>query len=236
MARKNKSKFVWVIALINKDNLKYCGWELETSLKFHSVEFYVPQLRILEKKHKNKKVFRTVLLLFNYGFFKVPKKKLKNHRYFNELKDEVSCISGYLKNRADAKSKILRKGTDESIPIAVADQHHITHLKKIEEANQVFTSEELSQVKEGDHIRLRGYPFEGMLANIIKIDHKKQKVKVKIVEELYSHELFNVVELEFENVFFSIYSQDTDDSLMGLKSLDEIASFNRNHKVFEDHE
>lgn len=231
-----KDKYTWVIALIDKDHLKICGWELESSNKFSNVEAFIPQARILEKKQKGKKVFRNVPLLFNYGFFKVPTKKLKNYKYLNELKDHVTCITGYLKNKANAKTKYLKKGIDESLPFAIALPEQIAHLRKVEKANQIYTAKELSDVKEGDVIRLKGYPFDGMLAKVLKIDFKREKVKVKILEELCNETLFSTMELEFENVFFSIYMADTEDKLMGHKSIDEIGSYNRSHNVFKDYD
>ena len=64
--------------------------------------------------------------------------------------------------------------------MALARSHEIKALKESSDKLQTYSSQEVEDLKVGALITLKTYPFENMLVEVMEINLKQKKVKVKI--------------------------------------------------------
>lgn len=206
MGKKSKNKRVWLIAYINRSYINIANEEL-AEYGYKNVEAYIPTVRVLRKQFKGKPVFEFVPLLFNYGFFNMPYKKACNTEYISELRQRITCIYGWVKDPIKTVSENLHlrldnRGFIHAIPkAALATDEEVTRLVKASDSMSIYNAEDLERIKPGDYIKLEGYPFEGMPAEIISINKRKREVIVKLLLDA----IVKQVTVSFDNVFYSVY-------------------------------
>jgi transcription antitermination factor NusG len=224
-AKLKSDPFVWVIAYIDKKFLKNTEKDLNRYPEYAGVEAYIPTVKILKKTFKNENFFEEVPLLFNYGFFKVPRKYAVYKNWLENMQKNITCIYGWVKDPANVISSRPKIRDDEKsvfrgISVATATSAEIAKLIRDSVNIGAHSADDISLLKTGDPIILRGYPWEGIRANVLEIDHKKQDVKVEL--QIFSQ--MKEVRVSFDNVFFTIYHHGNyDDSLTQDKSFDEMA-------------
>lgn len=218
------SKKIWVIAYINREFIDIAKEEIKR-YNHKDIEVYIPTVRVLKKKFKNKNHFEFVPLLFNYGFFKIPYNKVMNPEYLSELRQQITCIYGWVKDPAkiqvDNRSGLKMDNSNfvDALPtVAIATDEEVIRLVKSSESMDIFDEKDLGMIKPGDIIKLNGYPFDDMLAEVININPKKREVKVSLYMDLIIKE----ITVSFENVYYSIY-KNHDESLSD-NSTDDLAS------------
>lgn len=234
--------FVWLIAYIDSAFIKDCQAQLDKHLEFKEVEAVIPTVKIIKKKFKGKNEFEEVPLLFNYGFFKVPRKVAIHKEFLEMLQQKISCIYGWVKDplkltkppkrktknhkkpkKKKKPKKINREILDKHITVATATSQEVSELIRKGVELGIHNADDVNILKKGDYIVLKGYPFEGVEAEFISCNIGKKTVRVRIIIMDRNQE----VEVSFDNVFFSIYkNKGYDDSLTIKKSLDEMASNN----------
>lgn len=201
-----ENKTVWAIAYINRDFIDIANSELER-YGYNEIEAYIPTVRLLKKRFKGKNVFEFVPLLFNYGFFKMPYNKAINPDYLMELRQRITCIYAWVKDPAQLhpnKTNLKKdnSGFSDALPqAAVATDKEVARMIKATQSMSIYCSEDLKRIKPGDHLQLEGYPFEGMPAEVVKINHKRGEVIVKLDMDAIVKE----VTVSFENVFYTVY-------------------------------
>lgn len=205
MARNSNSDTVWCIAYINRDHIKIVEQELE---KYdYDVEAYIPTVRILKKQFKGKNVFEEVPLLFNYGFFKVNYEDSVNPDFLLELRNRITAIYGWVKDPTRAlhtspRLSMSNSDTYAGVPVtALATDREVAILNKKAKKMGIFSAEDISMLAPGDYIKLKGYPFDNMPAEIVSINKKKGKVKVSLLMD----SIMKDVTVSFENVFYTVY-------------------------------
>lgn len=222
MARKKKSKYTdkdycWLVAYINSAYIERVYTDMKKSLEYADMEVYIPTVRILKKTFKGENLFEEVPLLFNYGFFKVLRKYAIHPTYLENMKKNISCIYAWVKDPAKvlAERPKLRMDnkyvfTDKDVPIATATSEEISKLLSAAYYNHIYDSDDIDKLAPGQVINLRGYPFDNILAEVVEVYPEKHKVKVKmgILDQVRE------VMVTFDNVFFTIYhNQSFDDSV-----------------------
>jgi len=206
MAKKSKDKKVWLIAYINRSYINIVNEEL-TEYGYDKVEAYIPTVRVLRKQFKGKPVFEFVPLLFNYGFFNMSYKNACNTEYISELRQRITCIYGWVRDPIKTMNENPHLRTDNrglirAIPrAALATDEEVTRLIKASDSMSIYNAEDLARIKPGDYIKLEGYPFEGMPAEIININKNKREVIVKLLLDA----IVKNVTVSFDNVFYSVY-------------------------------
>lgn len=244
MKRKKtfNKKYAWVIAqidnteLLNKDGSSKVQKELKKFPEYKNVEVFIPTIRVISKTFKKENKFEEVPLLFNYGFFKIPRDLAIYKSFLENMQRNISCIFCWVKDNAkkiinpdniiivqDDETKTLSrkkpKLKDKHVPVATATPDEIAWLVKESYTLTAHSAEELNRLGEGAFITLRGYPWEGVNAVIVDINEKKRKVKVNI--EIFGAQ--KEMEVEFDNVFFSTYQRKNyDDSLSTLSSIEQM--------------
>lgn len=236
MKTRNKLKqqlkndpFVWVVGYIDAKFLKNVERDLNKYPEYKEVEAYIPTVKILKKTFKKENIFEEVPLLFNYGFFKVPRKFAVYKDWLDNMQKNVTCIYGWVRDpantmkekpklRIDGKSVYNNKAN--RVSAATATSKDIARLLRDTINLGAHSADEINLLKVGDSIQLRGYPYEGVNAIVLDIDHKRQKINV----EIRIFDQMRPALVSFDNVFFTIYhnNHNFDDALSGLKSTDEM--------------
>lgn len=217
--------YCWCIAYINRDFIQRTEKELKRYN--YDIETYIPTVRVIKKKFKNKDMFELVPLLFNYGFFRIPFEDACNPEYLMILRSRITCIYGWVKDpahtvRNDTKLRSNNKESGTAMPAsALATDREIADLIKQSGNLNIYSSDELSRFKKGDYINLKGYPFDDMPAEIIHINHKKREVKVSLLIAQLTKE----VTVSFDNIFYTIY-KGFDESLSNGLNIDELSNHN----------
>lgn len=234
-----ESKHVWVVAYINRDFINLANHEL-IEYNYNDIEAYIPTVKVLRKQFKGKQLYEFVPMLFNYGFFKMPYEKACNPEILLELRHRISCIYAWVKDPSSMMDDVrpglnaANKSFDKAIPrAAIATDKEISEMVKTSKTLGIFTQDDLRQFKSGDYIKLEGYPFEGMPAEIVRINYKKKEVTIKLMIDAIVKDMT----VSFENVFYSIYKdysekgrEQSTDALVdryGSNALDHI-TFKRN--------
>jgi len=75
---------------------------------------------------------------------------------------------------------------------------------------------DLERIKPGQYVKLEGYPFDNMPAEVVSINHKRKEVKVKLLMD----SIIQDVTVSFENVFYSIYKNFDEENRE--KSIDDL--------------
>lgn len=204
--KRNHGK-VWLVAYINRSFIDKVHNEL-IQYDYDDIEVYIPTVKVLRKTFKGKQLFEFIPLLFNYGFFKVPYQFACSAEALMEMRNRISAIYGWVKDPAitlkdaDLNLNLNNDNFPDAKPqAALASDDEVARMVKASEEVGIFSAEDLSRLKPGQYIKLEGYPFDNMPAEIIKINPKKKEVKVKLLLDT----LIKEVTVSFDNVFYSIY-------------------------------
>jgi len=230
-----RQEFSWVICYVNAALLNKLPTDLQKSPKYSEVRPHIPMVRVLKKQFKNKEYFDEVPLLFNYGFFKVPIGLAINTDLMMKMKEDISCISGWVRDgakrhgsREDEKTRDWVY-TDSNVAFATVKEETVALLVEEARKNSIFSSDDIKKIKPDDIIFLMGYPFEGMQAKVISIDTKAKKLKVLLGLDIDQEDWVNgrEVQVHFENVFYSLYQGSHDENYNQEKLLED---YNLNRK------
>ena len=220
----DNKRFAWLVAYIDRTQIDKVDKDLRKYPQFNEVEAYIPTIQILKKTFKGKDTFENVPLLFNYGFFKVPRKYAIHASYLEDLQRNINCIYAWVKDPLkrvnQSLTNIEEDIADSAIRVATAHPKEIAKLVKDSFAFSAHDSTEVHSLKPGDIVTLRGYPFDGISAEFISMNEKKQTAQMKI-------QIFDVlkeVSVSFDNLFYTIYKDENyNDEVSTLQSIDKMA-------------
>lgn len=229
--------YSWAIAYIDSTYMNRVDDELNKYEEYDQISAFIPTIKVLKKTFKGKQIFEEVPLLFNYGFFRIPRKFAIHYKFLEDLKNNVSCIYSWVKDPQKVMGRhpdIRTDGTsvykDRDIMVATATSEEVALLVRDSFNYSAHDKEDLERLEPGNLITLRGYPWDGMQAEIIEINPHKQEVQVKI----YIFNQLKEIKVSFDNVFFTIYhDRGYDDSITIKQSLDPESLLNK--KSFRDY-
>lgn len=215
---KDSNYYCWCIAHIDSSYLERVYTDLAKSKEFLEIEYYVPMVKILKKTFKGKDHFEDIPLMFNYGFFKIPRHLAVQPSFLDKLKKTINCIYSWVKDPVKKFQRYVDGPMlDRHVFIATTQPEVIELLKEAAFYASLYSSDDIALLTPGKIITLRTYPFENMDAEIIEVFEKKQKVKV-VIEMMDAR---REVMVDFNNVFFTIYhNRSYDDSISVKDSLD----------------
>ena len=99
---------------------------------------------------------------------------------------------------------------DDFSIVATATRQEVRRFRRMAKLNKRFSVENLGIIKVGDYVVLRGYPFDGVDANIIDINYTSNLVKLLLYPENGKME----ISLPFDNVLYSVYHNFDPDKLL----------------------
>lgn len=216
-----KTRYVYVICYLE---LKYFQ-NLKADLKsrgYKDVLPIVPTVNILKKTVKSKLIYEKVPILFNYGFIKMPVEKAYSRDFLNKLRREIPGIRGWMNSTETLHPRKKKRRIDnmdifdDFSMVALATRKEVKYFQRLSRKDKKFSIEDLS-LNIGDYIVLKGYPFEGVDATILDINHRNKTVKLLLYPENGSME----INLPFDSVIHSVYSNyDPDDLLVNSREYD----------------
>lgn len=223
----------WSIAHIDMSELHFLNSELRKHTAYEPIEAYIPTINILKKKLKGKNHFDQIPLLFNYGFFRVPKYFITNPHFMDMMKKDIKCIHSWMTDPIVVKTGRSIDSTPFYLSnpkgIALATDMEIARIKLQERRQSIYSAKDIDLLTVGMIITLKKYPFDGLSARITEIQRDKQKVLVEIL--LGTPMTDKPISVSFDNIFYSAY-QDSADSEMREQSIESIQA---KYKNFEGH-
>ena len=154
---------------------KYCD-KINKELKekgYDQIKAIIPMVNVLRKTTKGKMVFEEVPVLFNYGFMRMPTKLAFSRPFLNKLRRNISGIRTWLRNTETMhpRKKKVRidnaEDFDDFSLVATCSRKEVRRFKRIARENKKFSVDDLVNVKPGDYLVLRGYPYEGVDATVL---------------------------------------------------------------------
>lgn len=213
---------IWLIAYIDTSKVPLLVKDLNKSNQFSEIEAYVPTVKVLKKQFKGKDIFDEVPLLFNYGFFKVPRVWAINVDLLAKLKADITCIAHFVKDPAKPQSEVK---------CATATQSDIENIIMAAKANNIYSAHDIDNLKIGSLVNLVGYPFEGMEATVVHVNKQSKKIRVTLDLGFEGGENGKEVEVSFDNVFYTIYKGSHDENYNQERLLEDYQSvkYSKNH-------
>lgn len=181
------------------------------------ISVIIPTVKILDKRIKGKEIYQEVPLLLNYGFITIPRKDLNNEVLRDKIKKQISCISGFLmskKNKPETVSDYeinttLAMGERLSIYSGL-DFNSKEGRKQIKEMYEPYKDREKGYV-DGKMVKLKGFPFDGLDAQVVKINFSNETVNVLLHINTGGDLILRPVTISFNNLFYSIYDESLED-------------------------
>lgn len=201
-----KGTSVWCIFYINNKAWKSINTEL-TKKGYVGIKALIPTVSILKKRQKGKDVHEEVPVLFSYGFMRMPLEKAYSRPFLNKLKRDIEGIQLWVKDTNSMHPKKLKKRVDNAEDfddfsmVAIATRKEVRRFQRISKENRIYSGDEITSLKIGTYIVLRGYPFDGVDATVEDINLTTNQVTVL----LYPTNGSMRVNLPLENVVYSIY-------------------------------
>lgn len=176
---------------------------------YDDIEAIVPTVTILKgSTSRGKLIYKKEPILFNFGFLKMPSKKAVDRNFLRLLTRRIPGIRGFLKDTITLHNRKNKRARIENIDIwddfsivATCTRKDVRRFLKIQKENKRFSVTDLVNLKPGDYINLRGYPYEGVDATILEVDHNNKRVKVLMYPQNGKLEIW----LPFDSVVYSVY-------------------------------
>lgn len=212
------AKYVWIVCYVDITQLDRLQRDLAKKYRRYSkIQAYVPTVQILDKTFKKKDTYKEVPLFMNYGFFNVPEHFLYNDELLRTFKDDITAVYQYLKD--PAKVKIRKKKKRKINVISTVSDAEIDKIKETCDKFKIYSDEDAQNLKVGDVVNLKKYPFENMTGTIISLNLPKKEAKVEIHTDM---SLSPKITIAFEHLFYSIHNAESIVSSGKEVSLDDL--------------
>lgn len=175
---------------------------------YKGIKAYIPYVNVLKSTRAGKNVYTEVPLLFHYGFIKMKTEKAYDRQFLKRLRKDIPGIMGWMYSPETMHERKKRVRIDESYTfddfsmVATVSREEVKYYKDLSKRNQIFSRDDIVNLKIGDYINLRGYPFEGIGAQVEEVNLSTKMIKVI----LYPNNGSLVVSLPLDNILYSIYN------------------------------
>jgi hypothetical protein len=137
------------------------------------------------------------------------------------MKEDISCIYSWVFDRARENRGEFKKGNKSYLynpkGISIVSQSELLLVKRMQGYKSIFTKKDVDNLYPGKVVILKGYPFDDLEAEVVKIHSKAKKVEVRL---LVSNNISRVT-VSFENIFFTMYQSNYMNTPMKEQSLEE---------------
>lgn len=206
MKPKKRKKYTYCIFYLEKKLWKKINEQINDE-GYTNIKALVPTVKVLKKTLKGKMIFEEQPILFNYGFIKMPTECAFSRPFLNLMRKKIPGIHSWLKNTSHlhAKKKKARidnaEDFDDFSIVATCTRKEVKRFLRLSRENKKYSIDDLVNLKIGDYVQLKGYPYEGQCGTIKNINYKDRFVKVEIpvLSGMMS------LTLPFDNVLYSVY-------------------------------
>ena len=184
MKKARSSSVVYCIFYIERDYYTTINQELEENGYGKKLRAIVPTVRILRKVVHGREVYEEVPILFNYAFMRMPRELAYSREFMNKLKKQISGIRGWLRSPESLHPKKIKKRIDnidifdDFSLVATATKKEVRHFQRLSRQNKRFSVQDIMNIKVGDYIVLKGYPYDGIDATVVNVNHTTKMVKL----------------------------------------------------------
>ena len=208
MKKSHTRSVVYCIFYIERDYYTTINQELEEKGYGKKLRAIVPTVRILRKVVHGREVYEEVPILFNYAFMRMPRGLAYSREFLNKLKKQISGIRGWLIGSESLHPKKIKKRIDnmdifdDFSLVAMATKKEVRHFQRLGRQNKRFSVQDIMNIKVGDYIVLKGYPYDGIDATVINVNHTTKMVKLLLYPQMGKME----ISLPFDQVIDTVYS------------------------------
>jgi len=203
---KTRVPRVYCVCYINKF-WKTLKIDLKRS-KFNFLEPVIPTVKVIRKNRSGEEHIEEIPMMFSYGFIKMPLNLAYDRQFLNQVRRTIPGIQSWLKSATPLHTKRLMKRIDNAedfddfSQVAMISKEDIGKLMEVSKKNPLFSKEDIYNLKVGDTITLRSYPFTGVMAEILELNLSKKRVTVN----MYPDTNFSIkTSLPFDNILYSVY-------------------------------
>ena len=86
--------------------------------------------------------------------------------------------------------------------VATATKKEVRHFQRLSRQNKRFSVQDIMNIKVGDYIVLKGYPYDGIDATVVNVNHTTKMVKLLLYPQMGKME----ISLPFDQVIDTVYS------------------------------
>lgn len=201
-----KHRYAYCIFYLEKKYWKDIPVQLQKA-GYRGIKSIVPTISLLRRNSRGEMIFEEHPILFNYGFMRMPMKLAYSRPFLIKMRKDIPGIHAWLKDTATLHPRKKRhridnaEDFDDFSMVATCSKELVIHYKKLARKNKKYTLDDLVNIKPGDYITLKGYPYEGQNATVLKVNYRDRTVTVEI---LVIHGTMKL-KLPFDNVLYSVY-------------------------------
>lgn len=221
MKKSGSNNKVYCIFYLDKKNYKDIEFQLkEAGIK--GVKPIIPMVNILKKTHKGKMIYQEEPVLFNYGFMKMSIEKAHNRTFLNKLKKTIPGIHNWVRDTITIhpRKKKVRIDNSEDFDdfslIATCPRKDVRRFIRIAKDNKKYSMDDLVNIRVGQFVHLKGYPYDGVEATVTSVNLKSRTVGLEMIVNYGTMKL----SLPFDNVLYSVY-QNYDPDILYASYLDQ---------------
>ena len=145
-----------------------------------------------------------------------------DRQFLNKLKRDIPGILNFLRSLESIHPVKKRRRIDNAedfddfSKVATVTRKEFKYYMELSRKNQVFSSEDIINLQVGTCLNLKGYPFNGLLAEIRNIDLANKLVTVDVILGELNNKL--TVKVPMENVLYTIYNDYDEDKLLASEA------------------
>ena len=204
--KPKRKKYTYCIFYLEKKLWKNISEQIEEE-GYINVKALIPTVNILKKTIKGKMIFEEQPILFNYGFIKMPTECAFSRAFLNQMKRKIPGIHSWLKDTYTLHQRKKRARIDNAEDfddfsiVATCSRKEVKRFLRLSRENKKYSLDDLVNLKIGDYVQLKGYPYEGQGGVIKEVNYKERFVRVEI------QVLSGIMDmtLPFDNVLYSVY-------------------------------
>ena len=199
---------VYCVFYMNTSYYTTINRELKEKGYGKKVKAIIPTVNIFRGDNRGKPTYEEVPLLFSYAFMRMPRELAYSRDFMNKLKREITGIRCWVTSTENLHSRRKRKRIDtmeffdDFSQVATVPKSDIRRFRKMAKENKVFAVQDLIRIKPGDYITLKSYPFEGVDATVLNVNHNTKEVKLLMYPSIGKME----ITLPFYKVIDTVYS------------------------------
>ena len=208
MKKTNTRSVVYCIFYIERDYYTTINQELEDKGYGKKIRAIIPTVRVLRKVVHGREVYEEVPILFNYAFMRMPRAWAYSRDFMNKLRKQISGIRGWLKSTESLHPKKIKRRIDnidifdDFSQVATVTKKEVRHLQRLSKQNKRFSVQDIMNIKVGDYLVLKGYPYDGVDATVVDVNHNRKIVKLILYPQMGKME----ISLPFDQVIDTVYS------------------------------
>ena len=221
-------RYLYCIFYLEKAYIERIPKDLKKRGYSKQIKSFVPTVNILQKVMHGKDVYRKVPLLFNYGFMRIPYKLVFSRDFMRKLKKDIPGIRGWVKSTETLHPRKKKKRIDnidifdDFSLIATVPKKEVKRFMKLSTENKKYSLSDLMNLNIGDFIILKGYPYDGLNATILDINHTTKTVMVELILPIGKMEVHLPFDQVIESVYHNYDPEDNDRTTRGEVNMSDI--------------